>query len=119
MPVTLLNDIFEFGKSFKMCIFQDDIVEKKFGLKVFFIMRGEFFNDVKVLLSLFGCGLHSVDRLLLRLFQNVCYLVPLSYHDEIDQRFNNFISILLIIFSHFTNLLSLKNCYFSIINLGK
>jgi hypothetical protein len=98
-----------------MCIFQDDIVEKKFGLKVFFIMRGEFFNDVKVLLSLFGCGLHSVDRLLLRLFQDVSYLVPLSDHDQIDQRFNNFISILLnylfslFQFTIFEELLFLKN----------
>ena len=48
-----------------MRILEDHIIQVELGIKISFVIRGEFFNYAEVLFALFEGGLDAVDGFLL------------------------------------------------------
>lgn len=79
--ILLLHNILKLRKPPQSCIFQHTVKQVQLILKIFVLLFWESFHNENLLLALSSWdSLYSQDGLLLRLFQNVSYLVAVVDH---------------------------------------
>lgn len=80
--IFFLNHILQLWEPFQVCILQDNVIQFELIIEILFFMLSELFYYKRLSFSLLREGLDAVKRLLIRLLNDVSYLVALCYHER-------------------------------------
>ena len=87
----IFMNVLKLGESLRIGVFKNNIVHIQLIIEVFSLKGTEFFTDEVLFLVVFCYLLHSLYRLMLCLFQNVCQEISLFYHFILMSKLYHFI----------------------------